>query len=196
MKAVRIHQYGGPDVLCLEDVKEPQCRPTELLVAVKACGVNYIDIYFREGIYPAALPLTLGLEGAGVVVEAGREARSFKAGDRVAYIGPMGSYAEKAVVPSSRAVRIPESLSFEQGAASMVQGITAHYLTRSTCRLEKDEWCLIHAATGGVGLLLCQMARLSGARIIGTVSTKEKADLSAAAGAEHIIYCLVNKICG
>lgn len=187
MKAIQVSQTGGPEVLALVDVAEPKPKPNEAVVQVKAAGVNFIDIYFREGRYPAQLPFINGQEAAGVVTETGSEVKTFKPGDRVAYTGALGSYAEYAAVPESRLVKIPDSLDFEQAAAAMLQGMTAHYLLHSTYKLQAGETALIHAAAGGVGLLLVQMAKKIGAHVIGTAGTKEKAQLALDAGADECI---------
>jgi len=169
------------------DLPAPTPKANEAVVEIKAAGVNFIDIYNREGRYPVQLPFVLGQEGAGIVSAVGAEVKNVKIGDRVAYAGVMGSYAELASVPASRLVRIPDSLNFEQAAAAMLQGMTAHYLVKSTYPLKRGETALIHAAAGGVGLLLVQMAHQIGARVIGTVSTEAKADLARQAGADHVI---------
>lgn len=187
MKAVRIHTPGGPDALRYEDVSEPAPSAGQAAVRLGACGVNYIDVYFRTGQYKTQLPLTLGLEGAGSVTAVGAGVTDVKVGDRVAWTGVPGSYAQVAVVPADRLVKLPDGLSFKDGAAAMLQGMTAHYLAVSTYPLKKGDTCLVHAAAGGVGLLLCQMARMRGATVIGTVSTDEKAALAKAAGADHVI---------
>jgi NADPH2:quinone reductase len=187
MKAVRIHKPGGPEALTYEDVPEPTPGAGQAAVKLGACGVNYIDVYFRTGQYKAQLPLTIGLEGAGTVTAVGAGVTDVKAGDRVAWTGVPGSYAQVAVVPSDRLVRLPEGLTFKDGAAAMLQGMTAHYLAVSTYPLKRGDTCLVHAAAGGVGLLLCQMAKMRGATVIGTVSTDEKAALAKAAGADHVI---------
>lgn len=187
MKAIQVSQTGGPEVLALVDVAEPKPKPNEALVQVKAAGVNFIDVYFREGRYPAQLPFINGQEAAGVVTEIGSEVKMFKPGDRVAYTGALGSYAEYAAVPESRLIKIPDGLDFEQAAAAMLQGMTAHYLLHSTYKLQAGETALIHAAAGGVGRLLVQMAKKIGARVIGTAGTKEKAQLALDAGADECI---------
>jgi NADPH2:quinone reductase len=187
MKAIQITQTGGPEVLNLVDLPTPKPKPNEALIQIKAAGVNFVDIYFREGRYPAKLPLVPGQEAAGVVVETGSDVKQFKAGDRVAYSGVPGGYAEYAAVPAHVLVKIPEKLDFEQAAAAMLQGMTAHYLCRSTYPLKRGETALIHAAAGGVGLLLVQMVHQIGARIIATVSTEEKAALARSAGADHVV---------
>ena len=189
MKAIQVSQTGGPEVLVSTDVPAPKPKPDEALVQIKAAGVNFIDVYFREGRYPAPVPFVDGQEGAGVVTEIGSDVSSVKLGDRVAYTGSLGSYAEYAAVPAQRLVKIPDELSFEQAAAAMLQGMTAHYLTHSTYKLQAGETALVHAAAGGVGLLLVQMAKKIGARVIGTAGTREKAELAREAGADEcIIY--------
>jgi NADPH:quinone reductase len=187
MKAVRIHTPGGPEALKYDDVPEPTAGAGQAAVRLGACGVNYIDVYFRTGQYKAQLPLTLGLEGAGTVTAVGPGVTDVKVGDRVAWTGVAGSYAQVTVVPADRLVKLPDRLTFKDGAAAMLQGMTAHYLAVSTYPLKKGESCLVHAAAGGVGLLLCQMAKMRGATVIGTVSTDEKAALAKAAGADHVI---------
>jgi NADPH2:quinone reductase len=173
----------------LEDVPQPEPKAGEAVVKVDAAGLNYIDVYFRSGLYKAEYPLTLGLEAGGTVTAVGANAHGVKVGDRVAYTGVPGAYAEYAVVPTARLVVLPAGVSTKQGAAAMLQGMTAHYLACSTYPLKKGDTCLVHAAAGGVGLLLCQMAKMRGARVIGTVSTDEKAKLAREAGAdETIIY--------
>src|SRR5262245_26317210 len=187
MKAIRVHTPGGPDVMKLEDVAEPSVGPGQALVKLEAAGLNYIDVYFRSGAYKAPLPLTPGLEGAGTVTAVGSGVTDLRAGDRVAYTGIAGSYAQMNVCPADRLVKLPDGLSFRDGAAAMLQGLTAHYLVKSTFPLKKGDTCLVHAAAGGMGLLLCQMGKMLGATVIGTVSTEEKAALAKAAGAEHVI---------
>ena len=187
MQAIQVSRVGGPEVLTLTDVPVPSPKPNEALVQIKAAGVNFIDVYFREGRYPAELPFINGQEAAGVVVEIGNEVTNVQRGDRVAYTGTLGSYAENAAVPASRLVKIPDELDFEQAAAAMLQGMTAHYLLHSTYPLKKGETALIHAAAGGVGLLLVQMAKKIGARVIGTAGTQEKAQLARDAGADECI---------
>ena len=187
MKAIQAQKTGGPEVLTLVDLPVPEPKPNEAVVQIKAIGLNYIDVYVREGRYPAPLPFVDGQEAAGVVTEVGAEVKSVKPGDRVAYTGVLGSYAEYAGVPADRLVQLPAKLSFEQGAAAMLQGITAQYLTQSTYPLKRGETALIHAAAGGVGLLLVQMAKRIGARVIGTVGTDEKAKLAREAGADDVI---------
>jgi NADPH:quinone reductase len=187
MKAIQVQQTGGPEVLKLVDVPAPKPKANEALVQVKAIGVNFIDVYFREGRYPAQPPFIPGQEAAGVVTEVGDDVTAVKVGDRVAYTGTLGSYAEFTVVPADRLVKIPERLDFKEAAAAMLQGMTAHYLVHSTFPLKRGEVALIHAAAGGVGLLLVQMAKNIGARVIGTAGTEAKAALAKAAGADEVI---------
>jgi len=187
MQAIQVSQTGGPEVLVPVDLPAPKPKANEALVQIKAAGVNFIDVYVREGRYPTPLPFVNGQEGAGVVTEVGSEVTTLKAGDRVAYTSSLGSYAEYAAVPASRLVKIPDELDFEQAAAAMLQGMTAHYLLHSSYPLKKDETALIHAAAGGVGLLLVQMAKKIGARVIATAGTPEKAQLARDAGADECI---------
>ena len=187
MQAIQVSKVGGPEVLTLTDLPVPSPKPNEALVEIKASGVNFIDVYFREGRYPTQLPFVNGQEAAGVVVQTGSEVTNVQRGDRVAYTSTLGSYAQYAAVPDSRLVKIPDELDFEQAAAAMLQGMTAHYLLNSTYPLKKDETALIHAAAGGVGLLLVQMAKKIGARVIGTAGTQEKAQLARDAGADECI---------
>jgi NADPH:quinone reductase len=187
MKAVRVHTPGGPDAMRYEDVAEPTPQAGEAIVKIDAAGLNYIDVYFRSGQYKAAPPFTLGMEGAGTVSAVGANVTEVKVGDKVAYTGVPGAYAEYASVPSARLVQLPAGLTTKQGAAMMLQGMTAHYLACSTYPLKSGDTCLVHAAAGGVGLLLCQIAKLRGARVIGTVSTEEKAKLAREAGADEVI---------
>lgn len=187
MKAIQVATVGGPEVLTLVDLPVPDPKPNEALVQIKAAGVNFIDVYFREGRYPAPLPFVNGQEAAGVVVAVGTEVTTLRLGDRVAYTGSLGSYAEYAAVPADRLVRIPDELDFEQAAAAMLQGMTAHYLSHSTYPIKSGETALIHAAAGGVGLLLVQMAKQLGARVIGTAGSETKAQLARDAGADEVI---------
>ena len=187
MKAIRIHSNGGPEVLTLEEVPDPKPGPSEAVVKIEAAGLNYIDVYYRTGLYKAQLPLTIGVEGAGVVTAVGPDVKEVKVGDRVAYTGVPGAYAQLATVPSARLVKLPEGLDGKVGAAAMLQGMTAHYLSHTTYPLKSGDWCLVHAAAGGVGLLLCQVAKMRGARVIGTVSTDVKAKLAREAGADEVI---------
>ena len=187
MKAIRIHAPGGPEALTCDDVPEPTPGAGQALVKLAAAGVNFIDVYFRTGTYKAPLPLILGLEGAGVVTAVGAGVTDVKAGDTVAWTGVPGSYAQMHVVPADRLVKLPPGVEPKIGAAAMLQGMTAHYLVRSSYPLKKGDACLVHAAAGGMGLLLCQMGKMLGATVIGTVSTEEKAALAKGAGAEHVI---------
>ncbi|HXH08609.1 MAG TPA: quinone oxidoreductase [Alphaproteobacteria bacterium] len=187
MKAVRVHTPGGVDALRYEDVPTPTPKAGEALVKIEAVGINFIDIYIRSGLYKNPLPLTLGQEGAGVVEAVGADVTEVKVGDRVAYSGVPGSYAEYAVVPAARLVQMPDGIDAKMGAAAMLQGMTAHYLAHSTYPLKAGDACLVHAAAGGVGLLLVQMAKMRGARVIGTVSTEDKAKLAREAGADEVI---------
>ena len=187
MKAVRVHAPGGPESLKYEDVPEPTPKAGEAVVKIDAAGLNYIDVYQRSGLYKLDLPLTLGLEAGGTVTAVGAGVTEVKVGDKVAYTGVPGAYAQYAAVPAQRLVVLPPGLQPKQGAAAMLQGMTAHYLACSTYPLKTGDTCLVHAAAGGVGLLLCQIARIRGARVIGTVSTDEKAKLARAAGADQVI---------
>src|SRR5580658_304796 len=187
MKAIRIKQTGGPEVMELVDLPAPQPKSNEVVVKIRAAGVNFIDVYNREGRYKAPLPLVLGQEGAGVVLAVGSDVHDFAVGEPVAYTSVLGSYAEYAAVPADRVVKIPSGVSERDAAAVMLQGITAQYLAYDTHPLKKGETALIHAAAGGVGLLLVQMAHNLGARVIATVSTEEKAKLARAAGADEVI---------
>jgi len=187
MKAVRIHTAGGPEAMRVDDVPQPTPQAGEALVKIDAAGLNYIDVYFRSGQYKANLPLTLGMEGGGTVAAVGPNVTDVKAGDKVAYTGVPGAYAEYAIVPAGRLVVLPAGLTTKQGAAMMLQGMTAHYLACSTYPLKPGDTCLVHAAAGGVGLLLCQIAKQRGARVIGTVSTEDKAKLAHDAGADDVI---------
>ena len=187
MKAIRIHNHGGPEVLTYEDVPVPEPKAEQARVKIEASGVNFIDIYHRSGLYPMNLPCALGTEGAGVVDAVGEGVTEVKKGDRVAYAMLPGSYAEYTVVPAVRLVPLPDDIDAKSVAAVILQGMTAHYLTHSTYPLQKGETALLHAAAGGVGLLLVQIAKMLGARVIGTVSTQAKADLARKAGADEII---------
>jgi len=187
MKAIRIDGFGGPEVLRLAEVPDPVPGGGQVVVRVEAAGVNYIDVYHRTGLYPNPLPLVPGSEGAGVVAERGPGVATLREGDRVAWTGVLGSYAERVVLPADRAVLVPSGVATETAAAVMLQGLTAHYLTTSTFPLRKGHVCLVHAAAGGVGLLLVQMAKKRGARVIGTVGTEAKAELARGAGADEIV---------
>jgi NADPH2:quinone reductase len=187
MKAIQVQKTGGPEVLTLADLPVPKPKANEAVVKIAAIGVNFIDVYFREGRYPAPLPFIDGQEAAGTVTEVGSDVKTVKPGDRVAYTGVIGSYAEYAAVPADRLVHVPDKITDQQAAAAMLQGMTAHYLVNSTYPLKKGETALIHAAAGGVGLLLVQMTKNIGARAIGTVGTEEKAKLAREAGADEVI---------
>ena len=187
MKAIQVATVGGPEVLTLVELPVPDPKPNEVLVQIKAAGVNFIDVYFREGRYPAPLPFVDGQEAAGLVVAVGAEVTRFRLGERVAYTGMLGSYAEYAVVPAERLVHLPDDIDFEQAAAAMLQGMTAHYLSHSTYPIKNGETVLVHAAAGGVGLLLVQMAKQLGARVVATAGSEAKAQLARAAGADEVI---------
>ncbi len=187
MKAIQVARVGAPEVLTLVEVPLPDPKSNEALVQIKAAGVNFIDVYFREGRYPAPLPFINGQEAAGIVVAVGPDVTTLRLGDRVSYTGLLGSYAEYAAVPADRLVKIPAELDFEQAAAAMLQGMTAHYLSHSTFPIKTGETALIHAAAGGVGLLLVQMAKRLGARVIATAGSEEKAQLARGAGADEVI---------
>jgi NADPH2:quinone reductase len=187
MRAIQVKQVGGPEAMEVVELPVPQPKANEAVVKLAASGVNFIDVYFREGRYKAPLPFVLGQEGAGVVTAIGAEVKSFKVGDRVAWFGLLGSYAEHAAVPADRLVPIPYGVSDQQAGSAILQGMTAHYLSHDTYPLKKGETALVHAAAGGVGLLLVQMAHNIGARVIATVSTEEKAKLARGAGADEVI---------
>jgi len=187
MKAIRVQKPGGRDVLQYTDVPEPRPERGQVLVGIDYAGVNFFDVYQREGLYPIAMPFTPGTEAAGRVIAVGPEVSDFRAGDRVAYQGVGGAYAQQALVPADRLIRLPEAVSTRTAAALILQGLTAHYLATSTYALKAGDTALVHAAAGGVGLLLCQIAKLRGAQVIGTVSTAEKAALARGAGADHVI---------
>jgi len=187
MRAIRIHTFGGPEVMRLEEVAAPVPGPGEALVRVAAAGVNFIDTYQRTGLYANPLPYGLGLEGAGTVEAVGAGVTLVRPGLRVAWASVPGSYAEQVVAPEGKLVPLPPGIALETAAAAMLQGMTAHYLARSTYPLRPGRTALVHAAAGGVGLLLCQMGRARGAVVIGTASSDEKAALALAAGAAHVI---------
>ena len=187
MLAIQVLDTGGPEVLTAVERPVPEPKPNEAIVQIKAAGVNFIDVYFREGRYSTLLPFINGQEAAGVVTAVGSDVVNISVGDRVAYTGTLGSYAEYAAVPAARLIRIPDGLEFEDAAAAMLQGMTAHYLTHSTYKLKKGDTALVHAAAGGVGLLLVQMAKRIGARVIATAGTTEKAELARQAGADECI---------
>ncbi|MEJ0045175.1 MAG: quinone oxidoreductase [Rhodospirillales bacterium] len=187
-KAIRIHATGGPEVLRWENVPVPEPGPGEVLLRHEAVGLNYIDVYFRNGLYKLPnLPAVIGQEGAGVVEALGEGVTSLKVGDRVAYAGSLGAYAMLRVIPADRVIKLPDGVSSKVAAAIMLQGLTAHYLIHRTHAVKPGETILVHAAAGGVGLLLCQWASHLGARVIGVVSSAAKADLAKAAGAAHTI---------
>ena len=187
MKAIRIHEHGGPEVLSYEDAPDPSPTPNQAVVKIEAVGVNFIDIYFRTGLYKSDLPFTNGQEAAGVVTAVGSDVTDLQVGDRVAYAGVAGSYAEHAAVPAARLVKVPDGVTTRDAAAVMLQGMTVHYLTHSTFPLKPGHTALIHAAAGGVGQILVQVAKMRGARVIGTCSTPEKAEKVRQAGADEVI---------
>jgi len=187
MKAIQVSKNGGPEVLQRVELPVPQPKPNEAVVKLAASGVNFIDVYHREGRYKTPIPYVPGQEGAGVVTAVGADVKSVKAGDRVAWASQLGAYAEYAAIPVERLVPVPAGVSDQQAAAAMLQGMTAHYLSHSTFPLKRGDTALVHAAAGGVGLLLTQMSHNLGARVIATVSTDEKARLAREAGADEII---------
>src|SRR5712691_6482327 len=187
MKAIQVRRCGSPEALEVVDIPKPAPGPKQALVKIEASGINFIDVYFRTGLYKTELPFIPGMEAAGVVEAVGPEVTEVAAGDRVAYAMARGSYAEYAVVPAWQLVKTPDSLDSKTAAAVMLQGMTAHYLTHSTYPLKPGDTALVHAAAGGAGLLIVQMVRMLGARVIGTVSTEAKAALAREAGADEII---------
>jgi len=187
MKTIHVKEPGGAEQMQLVDVPTPSPGPKQALIRMAAIGVNFIDVYFRKGLYKADIPIVLGNEGAGTVEAVGPEVTEVAAGDRVAWAMQRGSYAEYAVVPATMLVKIPEGVDFQMAAAAMLQGMTAHYLTHSTHLLQSGETCLVHAAAGGTGSLIVQMAKMLGARVFGTVSTEEKAQVARQAGADEAI---------
>ena len=187
MKAIRVHAPGGPEALRYEDAPDPRPGPGQVLVDVQAIGVNFIEVYQRAGLYKVGLPATPGSEAAGVVAALGEEVTGFEVGDAVVSQSVAGSYAERALVPAGRLVKLPPGVDARAAAAAMLQGMTAHYLTASTYPVKSGDSCLVHAAAGGVGLLLVQIAKRRGARVIGTVSTAQKAQRARAAGADEVI---------
>jgi NADPH2:quinone reductase len=187
MKAIVVEQYGGADILQYKEVDKPSPNHGETLVKLSATGLNFIDVYHRTGLYPLPLPFIPGNEGAGTVEAVGEGSSEVAVGDRVAYAGAMGAYAEYAIVPANRLIKLPEKIDEQSAAAAMLQGMTAHYLLYSTYQLKSGDTALVHAAAGGVGLLLIQMAKRIGARVIGTCSTAAKAQLAREAGADEII---------
>ena len=187
MKAILVTQPGGPENMRLTEMPVPEPGPKQVRVRIAASGVNFIDVYFRTGLYKADLPVTLGMEGAGTVDAIGDDVTGVSPGDRVAYTMVRGSYAEYALAPEAMLVKIPEALDFQTAAAAMLQGMTAHYLTHSTFPLKNGDACLVHAAAGGTGALITQMAKMRGARVFGTVSTEQKAQTAREAGADEAI---------
>jgi len=187
MKAIHVQKSGDSDVLTYTEVPKPSPKPGEVLIKLEASGLNFIDVYQRSGLYPIPLPFVLGQEGAGVIEALGDGVNGFKAGDRVAYTGQLGAYAEYSVIPAGRAVKLPSGIDTKTAAAIMLQGMTAHYLCTDTYPVKKGDWTLVHAAAGGVGLLLIQMIKMRGGKVIGTVSTDEKAKLAKEAGADEMI---------
>ena len=187
MKAIRIHEYGNADVLKYEDTEKPEPKENEAGVRLEVIGVNFIDVYHRKGLYPNKLPFIPGMEGAGIVDKVGKSVSEVNVGDRVAYAMNIGSYAEYSIVPAWKLVKIPDYIDFKTACAAMLQGMTAHYLTHSTFKLNKNHAILLHAAAGGVGLLLTQIAKNLGARVIGTVGNEEKAKLAKENGADEVI---------
>ncbi|MCC6779105.1 MAG: quinone oxidoreductase, partial [Hyphomicrobiales bacterium] len=188
--AVRVHKTGGPEVLTYEDVAVPAPGPGQIKVRNHACGVNFIDTYFRTGAYPSAvgLPFVAGNEGAGEVIEIGPGVTDVKVGDRIGYVTSLGAYAAERLMPADRAVKLPDNISYEQAAAMMLKGMTTQYLLRRTYKVQKGDNVLIHAAAGGVGLIACQWASHLGANVIGTVGSKEKAELAKQNGCHHTIF--------
>jgi NADPH2:quinone reductase len=187
--AIRIHQTGGPEVLKWEEVQTGEPGPGQLRIRQAAAGLNFIDVYHRSGLYPQRAPFTPGVEGAGTVEAVGDQVHDFKPGDRVAYAGPQGGYAEERLIDADRVVKLPDEISFEQAAAMMLQGMTVRMLLRAVYPVKEGDMILVHAAAGGVGLILCQWASALGATVIGTVSTEEKAELARAHGCAHpILY--------
>ncbi|HEX8795770.1 MAG TPA: quinone oxidoreductase [Polyangiaceae bacterium] len=188
MKAIRVHRKGGPEVLQLEELATPRPGPGEALVRVEAAGVNFIDVYVRTGAYGGEMPMTLGSEGAGVVEAVGDGAGDFRVGHRVAWASVSGSYATHVIARADKLVPVPDGVTTRDAAAAMLQGMTAHYLAHATFPLKRGDACLVHAAAGGVGLLLVQMAKRAGARVFGTVSTDEKATLALDAGLDEVVF--------
>ena len=187
-KAIRIHANGGPEVMKWEDVPTPEPGPGEALIRHEAVGLNYIDVYFRTGLYKSVLPATIGMEGSGVVLALGAGVTDLAVGDRIAYAGgPIGAYAVQRVIPADRLVKLPDAIDFNTGAAMMLQGLTAQYLLRRTYPVQAGQTIVVHAAAGGVGLILCQWAKHLGVTVIGVVSTAEKAELARAHGADHVV---------
>lgn len=187
-KAIRIHAHGGPEVMRWEDVPTPEPAAGQALIAQEAVGLNYIDVYFRTGLYKApSMPLVIGMEGAGTVLSVGPGVDTVRAGDRVAYAGPIGAYAARRVIAADRLVALPDAIDFPTAAAMMLQGLTAQYLLRRTHRVQPGDTVVVHAAAGGVGLILCQWARHLGVRVIGVVSSEAKAEMAREHGATHVV---------
>jgi len=187
IKAVRVHEVGPPEVMRIEEIELSPPKPGEVLVRNHAVGLNYIDIYFRTGAYPAQLPFIPGNEAAGEVVEVGKGVKEFKVGDRVAYVASLGCYAQARLVDAARLIKLPKAISYETGAAVLLKGLTAQFLLRQTFKVKKGDRILVHAAAGGVGLILCQWGSALGAHVIGTVGSPEKAKLAKKAGAKDLI---------
>ena len=187
--AVRVHKTGGPEVLTYEDIPSPTPGPGQIKIRNHACGINFIDTYFRSGMYPSpvGMPFVAGNEGAGEVTAVGSGVTDIKVGDRVGYVSALGAYAGERVLPADRAVKLPDKISYEQAAAMMLKGMTVQYLLRRTYKVQKGDNVLIHAAAGGVGLIACQWANYLGANVIGTVGSKDKAELAKKNGAHHVI---------
>jgi NADPH:quinone reductase len=188
MKSIQVREHGGPEKMELVETPKPQPGSKQVLVRIAAIGVNFIDVYFRTGLYKADLPVTLGNEGSGTVEAVGPDVTEVAPGDRVAYAMTRGSYAEYAVVPEAVLVKLPDHVDFQTAAAAMLQGMTAHYLTHSTYALKSGDTCLVHAAAGGAGGLIVQMAKMLGARVFGTVSTEEKAAIAREHGVDEVIF--------
>jgi NADPH2:quinone reductase len=187
--AIRIHENGGPEVLKWEEVDVGDPRPGQVKIRQEAAGLNFVDVYHRTGLYKQELPFTPGVEGAGVVEAVGPDVTGLNVGDRVAYAGPIGGYAEERLIDAGRLVKLPDSISSEQAAGMMLQGLTAHMLLRGVHRVQPGETILVHAAAGGVGLIMCQWAKALGATVIGTVGSDEKAELARAHGCDHpVVY--------
>jgi NADPH2:quinone reductase len=187
MKAIQVNELGGPEQMHLVDVADPTPGANEALIGIKVSGVNFIDVYFRKGLYKAPLPMILGSEASGIVRTVGAEVKNVKPGDRVGYAMARGSYAELQAVPANLLVKLPDSVTFEQAAAAMLQGMTAHYLTHSTFPVQAGQTVLVHAAAGGAGALIVQMAKMLGARVFGTAGSPEKLDIARAAGCDEVI---------
>ncbi|HVZ54805.1 MAG TPA: quinone oxidoreductase [Pseudolabrys sp.] len=188
--AVRVHKHGGPEVLTYEDVEIPAPGQGQIKIKQYACGINFIDTYFRSGLYPSpvGMPFIAGNESAGEVIAVGPGVTEVKLGDRVAYVGPLGGYAGERLIPAARAVKLPDNISYEQAAGMMLKGMTVQYLVNRTYKVQKGDTVLMHAAAGGVGLILCQWASHLGATVIGTVGSKEKGELAKANGCQHVIH--------